>query len=435
MNQKENKSYFITTMGCPKNEVDSEAIEYNLLGAGFKATDDIKHADLVMLNSCAFINDAKIETIDSIFELHRERKKGSILVVCGCLPARYQMENLMPEVDIFLPSGQHHSLLEKLREKGLTKRHADPGRIQRLNLDRPYAYLKITDGCDNCCSYCAIPQIKGPLCSRPSKDIIIEANYLQNSGVRELVLIGQDITSYGRDSGESFAALLLKLDAKTKFDWIRLMYLHPAYLSEEIIETIAESSRIIKYIDLPLQHINDRILKLMNRKTDKIYIEELIAKLRNRMPHLTIRTTFIVGFPGESDDDFGELLDFCEKTRFDHVGIFRYSPEEGTTAYDMKFRVNSEIIEERYLALLDLQNRIANEKMASKIGNIEKVLVNSVENSRSGLARAAFQAPEIDGNIIIENCHARPGQFTNVLIGRAEAYDLFAHEIGEDKTE
>jgi ribosomal protein S12 methylthiotransferase len=430
------KSFYLATLGCPKNEVDSEALQTDLLAAGLIPIDDPGSADLLLVNSCGFINDAKVEAIQTVLDLHRDRKAGSILVLCGCLPVRYNLSRSLNEVDIFLPWNRHHELVSKLQELGwpITKpivsgrKSSIPKRVKPITA---FSYLRISEGCDNRCAYCAIPDIKGPFTSRPIQEIIDEAEFLSDNGARELVLIGQDTTLYGRNGADknSLTTLLERLSSETSCDWIRLMYAHPAHLNEKIISALATTDKVIKYIDLPLQHISEHLLKSMNRKVSRSQIESLITKLRDGMPGLVLRTTFIVGFPGETDNDFAELLDFCETTKFDNIGIFKYSPEEGTPAYKFKGRVNEAVIDERYLTLLDIQNMISSEKLKQRVGNQERVLLQEIDSNGIGYARGWFQAPEVDGQVLISNCRTKPGEFTTVKIEGSDAYDLFAAEL------
>lgn len=424
---KRAKKYFLATLGCPKNEVDSEAIEVDLLGTGFVRVESPDSADLLLVNSCGFIIDATVESLDTLFELHRRRDKNSVLVLCGCLPARYNLEPCIKEVDMFLSWDKHGQLISRLKEFGW-QLEIPAASVKRIRPTRPYGYLRISEGCDNCCAYCTIPYIKGPFASRPVAEIVREAEYLCSAGVKELVLIGQDTALYGKDNGGSTAlpTLLGRLVSIDGCQWIRLMYAHPAHLDNDTIDTLAVHEKIVNYIDLPLQHINNRILKSMNRKINRRGIESLIEKLRLRIPGISIRTTFIVGFPGETDRDFGELLDFCEEIRFDNVGVFKYSPEEGTRAEEFPGRVDKDIVEERYLTLMDLQNKISKDRLMSLVGRTEKVLLHGVGRDGTGYGRAWFQAPEVDGQVIIDNCQADGPGFVDVKFERCNSYDLFS---------
>jgi ribosomal protein S12 methylthiotransferase len=440
------KTYYRAPLGCPKNEIDSEAIETDLAAAGMTAVDDSGSADVIIVNSCGFINDARIESIHTVLDLNQERRNDSILVLCGCLPARYDLDRNLGEVDIFLPWSRHGEILERIREFGGPSKfparndfpHLDsrPITLRRMPPKSPYGYLRISEGCDNRCAYCAIPDIKGPFVSRSEDEILMEAEFLCSNGVKEIVLVGQDTTRYGKNlqpSGggprpTSLASLLTNLN-RLSCDWIRIMYAHPAHLTDSIIDAIAESEKVVKYVDLPLQHINDRMFERMNRRVSRGRVEELIGRLRDRIPGIVLRTTFIVGFPGETDEEFAELLDFCEETRFDNFGVFKYSPEEGTPAYCLRGRVGEQVAEERYLTLLDLQNMISAEKQQARIGSRERVLLDGIDPDEKGHARGWFQAPEVDGQVIIESCTAEPGRFVDVVIERCDAYDLYANQL------
>jgi ribosomal protein S12 methylthiotransferase len=423
------KSFYLATLGCPKNEIDSEAIEADLLAVGAVRVDNPGDADLIIVNSCGFINDAKVESIHTVLSLNQERRKDSVLVLCGCLPARYNLRRSLDEVDLFLSSKQHGQLLQRLNDFGW-QIGTDRAAQKRIPPKLPFGYIRISEGCDNRCAYCAIPDIKGSYASRPLEEIIDEAEFLCAHGVKELVLIGQDTTLYGKNlPRKASLSVLLEELTKNQCDWIRLLYAHPAHLTDSTISAMAENDKVVKYIDLPLQHINDRILRRMNRQVARHKIEKLIDHLRIRLPGLALRTTFIVGFPGETDLDFAELLDFCEKIEFDHVGIFKYSPEDGTPAYKFRDRVEESVIEERYLTLLDTQNMISHKKQQARIGARERVLLHEIDDDGKGHGRGWFQAPEVDGQVIIENCSAIPGAFVDVAIERCDAYDLYARQI------
>ncbi|UCC80158.1 MAG: 30S ribosomal protein S12 methylthiotransferase RimO [Candidatus Zixiibacteriota bacterium] len=426
------KKYYLETLGCPKNEVDSEALEAGLISAGFAGTDDVGSADLILVNSCGFVNDARVESIDTALSLHMNRKKGSLLVMCGCLPARYSMEGIFDEVDLFLPSGDHDKLVPYLAGIGWAKK-SDADSPKRIKPTSPFGYLKLSDGCDNRCSYCAIPLIKGPFYSRSFEEILSEAEYLCNNSVKELVLIGQDTTMFGLDRSDrsELPRLIDRLGGINGLEWLRIMYAHPAHLTEDIIEALGTRDKLLKYIDLPLQHVNDVILRKMNRKIDKRGILDLISGLRAAIPDIVLRTTFIVGFPGETDGDFRELLDFCEEVQFDNLGLFKYSPEEGTPAFNLKDRVDANIAEERYLTLLDLQNKISKAKLDRRVGKSERVLIQEIGGNGIATGRAWFQAPEVDGITYVATLDAKPGDMIDVRIIRAGPYDLYSETLQE----
>jgi len=424
------KKYYLATLGCSKNEIDSESLEVELRTAGVARTDDVDSADLIIVNSCGFINDAKIESIDMALQLNNYRKNGSLLVMCGCLPARYNLEDQLDEIDLFLPSDKHNQLMPYLKKRGWPV-GSSIKKIKRTIPQNPFAYLKISEGCDNRCTYCAIPDMKGSFRSRPIEELISEAEFLCENFAKEIVLVGQDTTLYGSDSSniKGLPHLIDRLVGINGLEWIRLMYAHPAHLNVETIETIASNSKVVNYIDIPLQHINDNILRKMNRKTDRSHVESLIAKIRSLIPDIVLRTTFIVGFPGETESDFAELLDFCESIQFDNLGVFKYSPEEGTPAGMLEGRIEEGVVEERYLTLLDLQNKISKATLSRRVGETHRVLLHEVENEERSIGRTWFQAPEVDGCTYVENPGAKPGDFVNVEIIRAEAYDLFARQI------
>lgn len=424
------KKYYLATLGCSKNEIDSESLEVELRTAGVARTDNVDSADLIIVNSCGFINDAKIESIDMALQLNNYRKSGSLLVMCGCLPARYSLEDQLDEVDLFLPSDKHNQLVPYLKKRGWATGSSFE-KIKRTIPRNPFAYLKISEGCDNRCTYCAIPDIKGSFRSRPTEELISEAKFLCENSAKEIVLVGQDTTLYGSDNSniQGLPYLIDRLVGIDRLEWIRLMYAHPAHLNDETIETIASNSKVVNYIDLPLQHINDNILKKMNRKTDRFHVESLIAKIRALVPEIVLRTTFIVGFPGETDSDFAELLDFCESVQFDNLGVFKYSPEDGTPAEKLEGRIEEGVIEERYLTLLDLQNKISKATLGRRIGETHRVLLHEIENDERSIGRTWFQAPEVDGCTFVESRGAKLGDFVNVEIIRADAYDLYARQI------
>ena len=340
------------SLGCPKNQVDTEIMLHHLLSSGYEITPEETEADIVVINTCAFIESAKQEAIENILDIAwlKENAKLKAIVVTGCLAERYREEILteMPEVDAVLGVGSIHNIVEaveavaaRLADESLPKYTSfEDKNTVKLGGDRIlttpeyYAYLKIAEGCDNRCTYCAIPSIRGRFRSRPMEDLIAEAKELDALGVRELNIVAQDVTRYGQDLYGSYrlAELLRRITEETNIPWIRLLYCYPDKVTDELIAEIRDNKRILKYIDMPLQHISDPVLRAMNRHGDSAMIREVIAKMRREIPDLTLRTTFITGFPGEREEDFEALCAFVEEMRFEHLGVFPYSAEEGTPA-------------------------------------------------------------------------------------------------------
>ncbi len=437
---------YIESLGCPKNEVDGERIEDLLSQRGFKIVEDRNSADILVLNTCGFIQPAKEESIEKIFDLISLKNNDPTkkIVVCGCLVQRYPEElwSKLPEVDAFLGLGQIdkvdlicHSVLKGKRILKVCQPGEENGlkKIKRGAQSRPYAYIKIADGCDNHCSYCAIPLIRGRFRSKRMEDILEEASWLAEKGVKEINLVAQDTTMYGVDLyGEKrLPHLLFHLAQISKLKWIRLLYTHPAHFSDELIEQIASNPKVCKYVDLPLQHISDQILSRMNRKVTGKEVERLIFKLRKRIPDLTLRTSFIVGFPGEKKEYFKELLKFVEDVRFDKLGAFPYSREEGTEAYRFKGQVSSRVKQERMDQLMFTQQRIVLEKNQTMIGKTFTVLIDARSEEGNGyfLGRSQSEAPEVDGVILVKGAHLKIGEFVKVKIVDYSDYDLIGEKI------
>jgi ribosomal protein S12 methylthiotransferase len=441
-----NKTVWIETLGCPKNEVDSEKITGLLLKKGYRISQDRNRADVLILNTCGFIQSAKQESLEDIFNLIalKEKYPRKKLIVCGCLAQRYSKElwKEIPEIDGLFglsemdQAGAICSRVlkgERICKVNRTIREDNEGGIARLAQSRPYAYLKIADGCDNRCSYCAIPAIRGKFRSKRMERILEEAEQLVRGGVKEINLVAQDTTLYGVDlyGEKKLTKLLAKMSQIPQLKWIRLLYTHPAHFSDELIEQIASNPKICKYVDLPLQHISDEILAKMRRKVKRRDVERLIFKLRENIPGLTLRTAFIVGFPGERERHFEELLDFAEEVKFDKLGAFTYSKEEGTKAYEFKSQVPSKVKQERLDRLMLSQQRIALEKNQSKIGKTFTVLIDT-ESERGKdwyIGRSQAEAPEVDGVILVRGDHCRMGQFAKVKIVDYSDYDLIGEAI------
>ena len=436
----------IKSLGCPKNFVDTEVICGKLREKGYKISGKIDNSDIVIINTCSFIRDAVEESIEEILNLVKLKKEGKIkhIIVTGCLPQRYKDDNLnqeLPEVDAFLGVGDlldiDNVIKSVLQGKQTYKVSPKPNFLYNYNTPRTiltpqhYAYIKISEGCQNNCSYCLIPKIRGNHRSRKMEDIIEEVKGLsEKQNLSEIILIGQDTTLYGIDLyGEYKLAELLKklsLLELNNLKWIRLLYTHPTHYNDELIEVIANYPKICPYLDLPLQHISDKILKRMNRPVKKNYVISLINKLRDIIPNLTLRTTFMVAFPGETDKDFEELLDFVNEFQFERLGAFIFSREEGTPAYDFPKQIPMRIKKERLKELMLTQQSISEEINSSYMGKEIEVLIDEIKSGKPKIAigRTKGDAPEIDGKIVIRTDKAQIGKFIKVKVTEASEYDL-----------
>ena len=427
------------SLGCPKNQLDAEVMLYELVMAGYELTADETEADVVIINTCGFIESAKQEAIDNILDIAwlKENRDLKGLIVTGCLAERYRNAILdeFPEVDAVLGVGSIHNIVEAVGKvlNGEKYTSFEDKNCVRLGGDRVLttpeyaAYLKIAEGCDNRCTYCAIPSIRGKFRSRPMEDIIAEAKDLEALGVKELTLIAQDTTKYGQDLyGEyKLASLLHKLTEETKIEWFRILYCYPDKITDELIAEMRDNDRVCKYIDLPMQHIADGVLKKMNRHGGSALIREVVAKLRKEIPGIVIRTTFIVGFPGETDEDFAELCEFVNDQKFEHVGVFTYSREEGTPAYKME-QIEEQIKLDRYDILMRDQLVINEENNEKKVGTTIKVLCEGFDPvGETYYGRSEADAPDIDGKIYFTGRKGiLPGTFVDVLIDEVVEYDL-----------
>lgn len=432
------------SLGCPKNQLDAEVMLHELVMAGYELTADEAEADVVIINTCGFIESAKKEAIDNILDIAwlKENRDLKGLVVTGCLAERYRNSILeeFPEVDAVLGVGSIHNIVEAVGKvlKGEKYTSFEDKNCVRLGGDRVLttpeyaAYLKIAEGCDNRCTYCAIPSIRGKFRSRPMEDIIAEAKDLETLGVKELTLVAQDTTKYGQDiyGGYKLAELLHKLSEETDIPWFRILYCYPDRITDELIAEMRDNDRVCKYIDLPMQHIADGVLKKMNRHGGSALIREVVAKLRREIPDIVIRTTFIVGFPGESDEDFTELCEFVNEQRFEHVGVFTYSREEGTPAYKME-QIDEQIKLDRYDILMRDQLLINEENNAKKLGSTIKVLCEGYDPvSEAYYGRSSADAPDIDGKIYFTGKKGiLPGTFVDVKINEVIEYDLCGEAI------
>jgi ribosomal protein S12 methylthiotransferase len=432
---------FIASLGCSKNLVDSELILGSLKNAGYEISSQ-KDADVIIVNTCGFIGEAKKESINTIIELSRYKHRGSCkkLIVTGCLVERYadELRREFPEVDSFWGTGDLLRIVEILGRgrKKIKKIHkSDPGTLYDPDTPRVLttlshmAYVKVSEGCSRTCSFCIIPKMRGIMKSRPFESIVGESNNLAKSGVQEINLIAQDMTSYGRDIGTNLETLLRELVNVEGIKWIRLLYCYPWGFTDSLVKLIAEEEKIVNYIDIPLQHINDRILKLMDRKTTGARIRNIIHKLREEISNLTLRTTFIAGFPGETEDEFKELLDFVEETKFERAGAFKYSQEEGTSAGEMPGQILNEVKEERYERLMEVQSEVSLNKNRALIGTVHEGIIEGTENGNY-IARISSQAPEVDGVTYIKRTKKlKVGDFVKVSITDADIYDVFGEVV------
>lgn len=408
----------VLSLGCPRNLTDSESILGNLKARGYSVV-DIENAQIGIVNTCAFIEDAKQESIDAILDLVDLKKRGKLkkIVVCGCLAQRYKdkLRQELPEVDAFIGK---ISLNHTHTRFAITPKH--------------YAYLKICEGCINNCSYCVIPQIKGSFTSLEMGSISDKVSQLDRGRIKELNIIGQDISGYGLDlyKVRKLPQLLKKIVTQARnISWIRLLYLYPGPVIDEVLDLIRDEPKICKYIDLPIQHINDRILKLMNRKTSKNEILRLIDRVRKKVPQAAIRTSLIVGFPSESDKEFRELLDFINEVRFERLGAFVYSREEGTPAYDFPKQVPAKVKEDRLSILMSKQQDISRELNRAFLGKVIDVLIEEKEGD-SYLGRSQYDAPEVDGLVYVNSeKELRPGELIQVKITDTLEYDLVGEAL------
>ena len=427
MKIKELQRVCLVTLGCPRNTVDSENIVEMLSKGGVKFTYCPEEADTVLINTCCFIQSAEKESSDKINEILDLKKRGNVkeVIIVGCLVERYKAEikNMFPGIDNIYGVD---SLSEIASHFGLSFQGS--GYIRTSSFFKHYAYIKIAEGCDSYCSYCIVPYLRGKYRSRSPEDIFTEAQALVDSGVKELILVAEDTSSYGKDleDGYDLQYIIEGLEKIEQLKWIRIMYVHPARLNEKMIENVLNISKVCKYLDIPLQHISDSILKDMGRNITKKKIVELIEKLRVKMPDIALRTTFIVGYPGETEEDFQELYDFIEETEFDRLGVFKYSKEKGTEAYKKKNHIPEAVKEERYNKIMLLQKDISLKKNRALIGKRVSVLIDTVDNESSySLGRTQKDAPDID-NLVMINDRLEPGTFVDVTVKRAQEYDVFA---------
>ena len=439
-------SYNVTllSLGCAKNRVDAEILLYNLKDAGYNIVSSVSLADVVIVNTCGFIDDAKKESIDEILSVAELKNRGLIkaIIVTGCLAERYKNEVLkeIPEVDAVIGIGANNNIADVVDKAIMGVKTEDfPNKLllplngKRIQTTpKYYAYLKVADGCDNRCTYCAIPLIRGKFRSRRMEDILSEAEYLAKNGVKELLVIAQDTTRYGEDiyGKLKLPELLKKLCKIDGIKWIRILYCYPDRITDELIDVISKEEKVLNYIDIPLQHCNKRILKLMNRNGDKESLTNLLKKIRQKIPDVILRTTFICGFPGETDEEFNELAEFSKEIKFERMGCFMYSQEEGTPASYMDNQVDNEVKFRRQEILMEEQMRIMEENSIKMLGKTITVLFEGYDDeSNLYFGRSVADSPDIDGRVYFDilDKDVKEGEFLNIKINKFDNCDL----IGE----
>ncbi len=436
------KTFNLVSLGCPKNLVDSEVMYGLLEGHGWTGVDDPTDAALLLINTCGFIQPAVEESIAEILQLleYKLADPDIKIVVTGCLVQRYRnkLETELPEVDLFIGtegSGNIHLLLETLVTGTIEQRVIIPDAYlmeasapRRLSTPFFRAWLKITEGCDNHCSYCLIPSIRGRLRSREIGDLVREAQILEQQGVKEISLVAQDLTAYGDDLDQKtdLVSFLQALLGKTTVPWVRLMYLYPTGVSNQLLELMAAEPRIVPYMDIPLQHVSDNLLTAMNRRYGFRQIEELFGRVRSYLPEVALRTTFLVGFPGETDDDIAQLKSFIRTRHIDHVGVFAYANEEGCPAEGYGNQIDEDVKESRLEDVAALQAQVSTKILQKFVGRTEPVMVEGLSSETDLLlaGRTRFQAPDIDGCVLINDGIANPGDILEIEITEAQIYDL-----------
>lgn len=427
------------SLGCSKNLIDTEMAIGLFKKNNFEIVNDVEKAEIIIVNTCGFIESAKQEAINTILEMaeHKENGTCKYLVVMGCLVQRYkkELQKALPEVDLFIEINDYTNYWNKILE--LLDEEEKPDTINNLcYMDRVIstgnktAYLKIAEGCSNRCTYCAIPYIRGPYVSRPMEEVLEEAKKLAVAGIKELIVIAQDTTRYGEDLyGESkLSDLLNELCKIDGFEWIRFLYAYPESITDELIQTVKNNPKICNYFDIPIQHISDSVLKRMNRRTNGKQIEELINKIKKQIPDVILRTSLIVGFPGETEGDFNKLYEFVKKGYFDKLGVFTYSKEDGTPAARLKEQIHPATKKKRYNLIMSVAKDISAEKLKSYIGKEYKVLVEDTTfDHKFCVGRSYMDIPDTDGMVIIKDCDAKlVGEFVNCKVTAVNNYDLIA---------
>ena len=433
------------SLGCSKNLVDTEIAIGIFQKKKYNIVNDEKQADIIVINTCGFIESAKEEAINTILEMAEYKKKRcKALIVMGCLVERYkdELEKAIPEVDLFIKFSEYDNICEKLEElldgEGYSIKQ-DYNRLQNyiervITTGSKTAYLRIAEGCSNRCTYCAIPYIRGPLKSRYMEDIILEARHLARQGYKELIVIAQDTTKYGVDlyGKPRFAELMQKLSEVDGIKWIRFLYSYPETITDELIKIVKENDKICKYFDIPLQHISDSVLKRMNRKSNEEGIKQLIKKIREEIPNVILRTSLIVGFPGETNEDFEKLYDFVKETKFDKLGVFMYSKEDGTPAEKLPNQIHGNTKKSRYNKIMSLQQEISKQNLEKRIGKEYEVLIeNKTFDNKYFIGRTNMDVPEMDGVVYLKNTSNKDliNKFVKCKIISVKDYDLIAEII------
>lgn len=435
----------MVSLGCSKNQVDAEKMLARLKSAGFEITGDQWNADAVIINTCGFIEDAKREAIENILEVASLKADGRLkaVIVTGCLAERYrdEIKEELPEADVIVGLAANENIVEIVSDALNGKMQSRFGDKETFSLEgdriitTPFytAYIKIAEGCSNCCTYCAIPKIRGKFRSRKIENIIDEAKTLAMGGVKELIVIAQDTTRYGEDIyGEpKLCELLQKLSEIDGIEWVRTLYTYPERITDELIDLVAKNDKLVKYFDIPIQHCNDRILKKMNRRGDKASLEKLIKKLREKIPGVTLRTTLITGFPGETKAEFDELCEFVQSMKFDRLGCFAYSPEEDTPAANFPGQLDEQTKTDRAETVMQQQMRIVDEKNAAKLDTVQKVLIEGYDDYiKCYFGRSGADAPEVDGKIFFTtDVPLKIGDFVKVKIFDTIEYDLLGERV------
>lgn len=432
------------SLGCSKNLVDTEKTIDLFKKHGYDIVNNPKEADIIVINTCGFIEAAKEEAINTILEMADYKKENcKYIIAMGCLVQRYrdELEKSLPEVDLFIKYDEYNTIwsqIDNLINKDIAH-EKEPDvpfnqlRDRVITTGENFAYIKIADGCNNCCTFCAIPYIRGRFESRPMEDIIEEAKDLAKKGYKEIILIAQDTTKYGIDlyGKERLAELLKELCKIDGFKWIRFLYAYPESITDELIQVVKENEKICKYFDIPLQHFSDSVLKRMNRKSDSKSIENLINKLRKEIPEVILRTTLMVGFPGETEEDFFELYEFVNRAKFERLGVFKYSKEDGTPASRLKNQIHPKTKQARYKRIMELEKQISKIKLEEKIGNIYEVLIEGkTEDGEYYIGRSYMDIPDEDGVVFIRTKEKlEMGNWINCKITDVVEYDLLAEKI------